>query len=320
MISGPILLTGAGGDIGVSLAGILREAFPDAILLGADCDPAAPGALSFDQFFTLPRADAPNYLTALRGLVRENAAQVVIPLAEAELARLLDAGAIGLFFEGAVMITANDRALSIGLDKLATARCLQKAGIPVPETGIVGVDQPGDYDLIVKPRSGQGSKGLLRIRREDFDFHAKARSGDIWQRWLKRREDEFTCGLVRFGGMPTRSISFRRTLKGGLTGSGEVVHDARIDAVCREVADALDLDGAINVQLRMDKGEPTIFEINPRFSSTVGFRHRLGFQDCVWSIVNRLWLASGSYEPPIAGTLIERGEQEIIRVPQAAAI
>ncbi|AWW73149.1 carbamoyl-phosphate synthase large subunit [Erythrobacter sp. KY5] len=320
MIAGPILLTGAGGDIGVSLARILREAFPDATLVGADCNPNAEGATFFDRFVALPRADSPDYLSALRNLVRESAAQVLIPLAEAELARLLEAQAIGLYFESAVMVTANERSLSVGLDKLATAQALQAAGIPSPESGIVGVDQPGDYDVIVKPRCGQGSKGLLQLRRQDFDTQTKARSGDIWQRWLKSRENEFTCGLVRFVGMPTRSLSFRRALKGGLTGSGEVVHDPRIDAVCKEVAETLDLDGAINVQLRMDGGNPTIFEINPRFSSTVGFRHRLGFQDCVWSIVNRLWLASGNYEPPAAGTLIERGEREIIRMPEAIAM
>ena len=27
-----------------------------------------------------------------------------------------------------------------------------------------------------------------------------------------------------------------------------------------------------------------VFEINPRFSSTVGMRHKVGFSDLIWSI------------------------------------
>ena len=84
---------------------------------------------------------------------------------------------------------------------------------------------------------------------------------------------------------------------------------------CEQVADALDLEGAINIQLRIDNGEPVIFEINPRFSSTVGFRHRLGFTDGIWAIEARLGLEIADYTPPAAGTRIERVAQEVIRPP-----
>ena len=187
----------------------------------------------------------------------------------------------------------------------------------MPETGIVGEDEPGDFDLIVKPRCGQGSKGLQTVERKDFDMLRNARSGDLWQRWLKDACEEYTCGIARFGSIPTRSLSFRRTLQGGLTGKGEVVHDPKLARVCDDVAKALDLDGAINVQLRIDAGEPTIFEVNPRLSSTVGFRHRLGFCDGVWAIADRLGLAVDTYVPPVAGVRIERVGLEVVRPPVA---
>jgi carbamoyl-phosphate synthase large subunit len=50
------------------------------------------------------------------------------------------------------------------------------------------------------------------------------------------------------------------------------------------LAEALDLRGSINVQLRITTNGPRIFEINPRFSSTVLMRHQMGFCDLVWSI------------------------------------
>ncbi|BDI59748.1 ATP-grasp domain-containing protein [Qipengyuania nanhaisediminis] len=310
MISGPILLTGAAGDIGVALAEVLRESFASVPILGADCNASPGGARHVDRMHHLPRADDPAYLAALERIVADEGVRLIIPLAEAELARLLSHGLIGASIGGAPVLTANARAVATGLDKLATARALASSGIAVPECGIVGRDEPGDYDLVIKPRSGQGSKGLTLLSRSDYDGLVDQRRGALWQRRLSADDQEYTCGLARFAQMEPRSLSFRRRLRGGLTGSGEVVHDPRITKLCDQVADALALDGAINVQLRLDDGVPMIFEINPRFSSTVGFRHKLGFRDAIWAISDRLDLPVEDYDPPPAGTRIERVADE----------
>ena len=315
MNPGPIILTGAGGDIGIALARVLRETLPGTTVIGADCNQQAVGAEFVDRFYRLPSAGERGFTTALASLVEASGAKLVIPLAEAELARLAAEGRLGGKIAGAAIITPNAKAVETGLDKLATARVLQEAGIAVPESGIVGKDMPGDFDCIIKPRSGQGSKGIAFTARQGFAALAQSRKGDLWQRWLKNEGEEYTCGLARFSAMPTRLLAFRRALQGGLTGSGEVVHDPRIEQICERVADVLELDGAINIQLRIDSGEPTIFEINPRFSSTVGFRHRLGFCDAIWAIKARLGLPIDAYTPPLAGTRIERVAQEIIRPP-----
>ena len=46
----------------------------------------------------------------------------------------------------------------------------------------------------------------------------------------------------------------------------------------------LNLNGSINIQLRLTKNGPRVFEINPRFSSTALMRHRIGFSDVLWAI------------------------------------
>jgi carbamoyl-phosphate synthase large subunit len=40
----------------------------------------------------------------------------------------------------------------------------------------------------------------------------------------------------------------------------------------------------VNVQLRLTENGSRIFEMNPRFSSTVFMRHLLGFRDLVWMV------------------------------------
>jgi len=44
------------------------------------------------------------------------------------------------------------------------------------------------------------------------------------------------------------------------------------------------LQGSMNIQLILTDSGPRIFEINPRFSSTVLMRHKLGFCDFLWSL------------------------------------
>jgi carbamoyl-phosphate synthase large subunit len=55
-----------------------------------------------------------------------------------------------------------------------------------------------------------------------------------------------------------------------------------------------------------------IFEINPRFSSTVMFRHLLGFKDLIWSINEIAGKAIEDYIPPQFGTKFYRASQEVI--------
>lgn len=307
-----VLVTGAGGDIGISVAKCLKDSMPQARLIGADCrsDTAAPAF--FEKTALLPIASDPGYLQKLQEVAHRERVDIMMPLSEAELSTLLAADLIGGSVADAKIISASRRVLEVGLDKFETYRRLRAANIAAPETGLVGVDEPGDYSLIIKPRRGQGSKGIERIARNEYGDCEATRRGDVWQRYISDEGGEYTCGVTRFPAQDTRVIVFRRTLCGGFTGSGDLVRLPTIDKACRAIAEALDLRGAMNVQLRLENDLPMIFEINARFSSTVRFRHLLGFTDVVWSVQDRLGLPVGAYEPVEEGARILRVSDEII--------
>ena len=54
--------------------------------------------------------------------------------------------------------------------------------------------------------------------------------------------------------------------------------------MCELIAQGLDLRGSMNIQLRLTDKGPRVFEINPRFSSTVLMRHRIGYSDVLWAL------------------------------------
>ena len=126
---------------------------------------------------------------------------------------------------------------------------------------------------------------------------------------------EFTCGLYRSASGTVRAIILKRELIGGFSGYGEVIENPQIEALLIELAEKLELRGSINVQLRISNGKPVVFEINPRFSSTVLFRHMLGFQDLVWAVEERLGLSLSPYQGVQSGCKFYKGFQEYISKP-----
>ena len=79
-----------------------------------------------------------------------------------------------------------------------------------------------------------------------------------------------------------------------------------------KISDVFNKPGLFNVQLRLTDDGPKLFEINPRISSTVVFRDKLGFHDLRWWISECLNLMLPEFVPPEAGTRIYRGDFEYI--------
>ena len=157
-MSNVILITGIGGDIAQGVATILRESRPDIYLIGVDMHPQHGGHLFVDQFALVPSASAPDYLDAIKAIVRKYSVDVMIPMSEPELAAMRPFSELA---PGVKWITAGERVVGAGLDKLETMRALTALGIPVPWTKPVSEGRPIAYPCILKNRSGSGSRAVL---------------------------------------------------------------------------------------------------------------------------------------------------------------
>ena len=121
---------------------------------------------------------------------------------------------------------------------------------------------------------------------------------------------EFTSAI--FGGAgEIRVVAMRRSLHGNMTTDMRVERDPTIEDLLVRLAKELRLDGFLNVQMRLSDDGPMIFEINPRFSSTVMMRHLIGYRDLVWSIEAWDHLPLSDYSPPREGSQVFRMSREI---------
>jgi carbamoyl-phosphate synthase large subunit len=306
-----ILVTAVAGDIGYGIGRILKAEGVADYIVGCDVHNEHPGALIFDSCEVIESASSSLYIDSLLSVSKKHEIDLIIPTSEPELRfmlreKLLDS------VDGIPLLMANEKVLEVGFDKLNTAHFLKTAGLLSPWTKIVGEEIPDDIPCIIKPRSGRGGEGVALVDEGEVGLYTRTRPGDIWQEYLQPNDQEFTCGVYCSRNGDIRTIIFRRKLKGGITVYGEVVENDEINKLLVGLVEKLNLLGSINVQLRLTERGPIIFEINPRFSSTVVFRHKLGFEDLIWSINDRLGRSTSKYTRPKVGKKFYRGTEEII--------
>ncbi|WP_018506508.1 ATP-grasp domain-containing protein [Thiobacillus thioparus] len=281
-MSNVVLITGIGGDISQGVATILRENRPDLYLVGVDIHAQHGGHLFVDHFLLVPQAGDPEYLDTIKEIVRKYSVGMVIPMSEPELTATLPFPELA---SGVKWITAGQRVVKAGLDKLETMNSLMDLGIPIPWTRPARAGRPIAYPCILKNRTGSGSRAIFTVADdEDADYLVKRYPDAIFQELVGSAEREVTCAVYRRLDGKVSSLLMLRRLTGGFTGWAKIIKDEETTRMCEAIAIGLDLRGSMNVQLRLTDKGPRVFEINPRFSSTVLMRHRLGYTDVLWAI------------------------------------
>ncbi len=306
-----VLLTGCGEHISQGLLRILRLTGVARRVIGCDTHDRHAGSLLFDECDVVAPTEDPDFIDSIADLVVRHQVDLVVPVYEAEIGRLAkdDITAIA----GVPLLFASARAVSIGLDKLATARFLECHGLGFPWTDLVGERNPRQLPCILKPRTGNGGRDVLRVGDPDLaGRYRDIRPHDIWQQLLLPDDQEYTCGVYRSRRGEVRVIASRRIWRYGKTVAGEVIKNGDIDRYVTLIAERLELRGSINVQLRLTEHGPIAFEINPRFSGTVVFRHLLGFEDFLWSLQEARGSALEPFEGVPQGTQFFLGAEHYV--------
>jgi carbamoyl-phosphate synthase large subunit len=266
-----VLVTGAGGPSGIS---ILRAMEGEPVtMLAADIDPYAAGLylVDADRRFLLPRGDDPRFAPDLLARCTRERIDVVVPTVDTELLPL--ARLRGEFAaEGVVLVLASEATLAVCLDKWELAqRCAGRVRVP----STIVVDDVFDaaaieLPVIVKPRSGSGSRGI-RLVSKRAELEALERDGTLLvQEHLPGPEHSLDV-LARADGHVAAVVPRERLkVDSGIAVTGRTLHDDALDAFARAVAEAIGLTTVANVQVKDDAdGEPALLEVNPRFPGTM---------------------------------------------------
>jgi len=262
-----VLVTGAGGPAGIAVMKSLSSV-PSVEALAADMDAWAAGLylVPAQNRVIVPAGDAGDFVPALIGICERLSVDVVVPTVDAELMPLA-LSRDDFARRGVALMLAPDKALAQTLDKLALARvCADAVRVPRTES----LDTPADpaswtYPVIVKPRSGSGSRGVSMPQSAAELAAIGARPGYLVQEYLPG--DEYSVDVLADGGGRVAAAvpRLRARVDSGVSVAGRTVRNAELENFGAAVATAVGLTYIGNVQCRRDRaGRLALLEVNPR--------------------------------------------------------
>ncbi|KRV47399.1 hypothetical protein AQ490_08040 [Wenjunlia vitaminophila] len=242
-----ILVTGVGGAPGFDLArSVQRLGYK---VLAADADPYAAGLLLPEvTAHVLPPATDAAYCAGILRLCAKSRPDAVLSTVERELPRLIglrrplaDLG-VTTWLPGRNAVTACG-------DKARFAAVLTEHGVPTPRTVLPDeLERAPDGPLVVKPRHGQGGKGVQVCRtREQANVLCELTPAPIVQEYVRGREFTADC-LVDRAGRASVILRYRLLVKGGLAVVSRTFSDREVEQCTLAALSATGITGACCVQ------------------------------------------------------------------------
>jgi carbamoyl-phosphate synthase large subunit len=261
-----VLVTGAGGPAAIAVMKSLRSD-PSVTLIAADMDPWAAGLylVPAPARTLIPAGLAPGFADALLQRCAAMAIDIVIPTVDSEL-RPLSAARDRYAGAGVGLLLAPDCALGVTLDKLALARsCADAVRVPRTEPFDVVDLASWTYPVIVKPRTGSGSRDISLVKSAPA-LAAMTRSQDfIIQEYLPGQEYSIDVLADRGGHIIAAVPRVREKVDSGVSVAGRTVRDLELEQFGAAVVRRTGLTYIANVQCRRDRaGRPALLEVNPR--------------------------------------------------------
>lgn len=294
-----VLMTGAGAP---GAAGIIRclTADPTINLWVADANPNAVGKHLHNQFFTLPKATAPDFIDVITHKCEELGINIIIPLVTRELFPFSKHKA-DLAQKGIKVLVSDEQALNIANDKGKLYQFLDEAGIITPAYRIIkeiskihlAIEELGypNHPVTIKPCISNGSRGfrILDANVNEFDLFFNEKPTGIYITPEKLKQvlsghklpnmivseylpgDEYSVDCLAKNGETLLCLPrVRRKMVGGISTEGEFIRDESIVSYCKQIIKAIGLHGNIGIQVKQAKdGTYKILEINPRVQGTI---------------------------------------------------
>lgn len=289
-----LLVSGVGAIIGQGIIKSLRRSRYSVRIIGIDRSDRSPGPSLCDVFFKKPDCDEnhPDYLDFWARTLETEKVDLIFPGLEVDVF-FLDNNRD--FFKRLSMPVVLNQAdlIALSSDKWLLGEALQQYGLPriptaMPASWSEAMEALGPPPLLLKPRRGNGSRGIVRLCDQTDFLYWRSKAVENWmvQRIVGCDSEEYTVGVFGFGdGQSVKPITFRRRLSGtGNTLEAEVVSDPLIEKAAIDLTRLFKPLGPINYQFRKEANIAYLLEINPRFSSSNSLRTAFGYNESEMSL------------------------------------
>jgi carbamoyl-phosphate synthase large subunit len=263
-----VLLTGAGGPAPSGLISVLRKW--KYRIITVDVLPHSPAFFLSDKSYVVPAGNSKEFLPKLKEICETEKVDAVISVVDEELPNVIELEKLGI-----KVIQSELDFTNLCLDKYKCMNKLREVGLAAAETWLATeVPENVSYPLFIKPRVGRGSRGIGKVenRKELAEFLKKSHytaESLLCQPYLPGTE--FTVSVVVWRDGEVQAVVPKEIIsKIGVTKMAITRKNKKIHQLCSNIQEKLKANGPFNVQLKLDgQGDPVVFEINPRFSTSI---------------------------------------------------
>jgi carbamoyl-phosphate synthase large subunit len=259
-------------------------------VVSSDMNTLSPGLYFGNRHYLVPLTTDPQYLPIIKSICFKERIHLLIPTIDDELP-LFGAHVDSFLKMGVRVAVSGAETGAICNDKLRTVQYLAEKGIPAPQTWLPHELNFGalKYPLFLKPRHGRGSVGAYPIQNErELRFFLDYVPNPVVQEFLPGRE--FTIDvLADFSGRIISAVPRERlVVRSGVTDRGQTWNNPALIDMGIRVAEALQIRGPANIQLKWHEDRGFVFEVNPRFSGGINLTIAAGADFPAWLIEMRL--------------------------------
>ncbi|WP_425236711.1 ATP-grasp domain-containing protein [Ulvibacterium sp.] len=287
-----IWVTGASSLIGYGILKSIRSIKKPHKLIGTTIHKDSIAPAFTDICIKAPFSGTDGYIDWIISVIKDHNIDLVIPSFEEDVFFLTDHRE-QIESTGAKLVLNTYDLVCLCQDKWEFYQVLENSACPhvIPSSlssEFSELESKYGLPLLLKPRRGNASKGIVRVlKEEDFELH-KAEIGQnlMAQPLIGKDDEEFTTSAFCDGkGGYYAIITLKRELsQGGYTNLAEVIDNNQIKAAVRNICKILKPIGPTNFQFRIHNGAVYLLEINPRFSSSTSMRYAFGYNDALMSI------------------------------------
>ncbi len=290
-----IFMTAGGGAGTIAATRFLKKGGKYKIILG-DMDPLAVGFKFADLSYVLPVAISDDFLPFVSDIIKKHEVDVFIPLVDEEI---LKSYSLLKEFPNLLLLLPDQRFSSIVLDKYELVRCLKENNIPYPETFLNShIDKKSlNFPVIVKPRRGRGSRFVMEIKSLEqlnayMTLYGFAHDEVVVQEKLKGKE--YTVSVVVNKNGDVLAVVPKEIIKKiGITQAAVTRYNKSITDLGIEIQKKLHANGPFNMQLILKEDcVPVIFEINPRYSTTIALTIAAGVDE-IGMLIDNVKISAG---------------------------
>ena len=293
-----------------------RRFHPDARLIGADSNPACPGAQHAEEFISMPPLSELDPTGFCEFCIKHRISHV-IPTRDGELSFLSETGKI-LGQENIHVFVAPPEPLSKCLDKLVFSERLAATGMPViPAFSTIA--ELSDDHLVVKERHGSGSEQIgIDLTREAAESHAGKLENPIFQPYVGGREFSAEVWLDKTSRTHGVVLRWRKRVVSGESHHTVTFRNEEWEDLVVACVETLGLTGHALAQVIVDENNsPNIVEINPRLGGASPLSLACGLHSIEWFLretAGEVMSLSSTFKPSPGKSLTREGDRVTIEL------